>query len=197
MRFIYILCVSVAFATAACDYTAEFPEQAENQPVTVHAMGDWPEYNLMLIQSAFDDWNNGIQARCQDSKQRFIYGGQLLDAPLYDENSAGDGIHGIYRLEPDELTEFGQEVWNEQHVQNKAGATFMDEDDILVYWTLDDSYLTSWVGLQSTIAHELGHGGGLGHVDEEADVESVMKPQGHSPRVQPVDIDDYVGRHGC
>lgn len=198
MRFIsIILCVFVAFAAAGCEETPEFEEQKENKPVTVYAMGDWPDLNLTFIRMAFVDWNTGIQAHCHDSKQRFVYGGQRLNAPLYDENSADDGIHGIYRLEPDELTEFGQEVWNEHHVENKEAGTFMDNDDVLVYWTLDSSWLPIWLDLERIIAHELGHGGGLGHVDEDAAFESIMKEQRSSFLVQSVDIDAYLDRHGC
>ncbi len=197
MRFTMILCAFLAFASAACDQTPEFSEQKDDQAVTIYVMGNLPDASLMFIQNGFDGWNSGIQAKCHDTKQRFVYGGERPNAPLYDENSTSDGVHGIYLLKPDELTDYGQQVWNQHRENNVEAGTFMDDDDILVYWTLDDSWLPMWPDLQPIIAHELGHGGGLVHVDDNSSTDSIMKPQHHSFRVQPVDIDAYVDLHGC
>ena len=196
MRFItMILCVFVAFAAAGCEETPEFQELKDGRQATVYACGAWAPENLTQIQAAIDDWNTAVGPRY--GMNPFVYGGQLLDAAPYDESSASDGIHCIYRLEPGKLTAFGQDVWNEHRdTSDPEAGTFMDNDDILTYWTLGDALLPNW-SLQPTIAHELGHGAGLGHTDEDAAFDSVMKPRRSAAHVQSFDADEFGRFHGC
>ncbi len=189
-----ILCAFVASAAIGCQETPEFAELKDNRQATIYACGAWAPENLQQIEAAINDWNTVVGQRY--GMNPFVYGGQLADAASYDENSAGDGMHCIYRLEPDKLTAFGQEVWNEHRDDSGEAGTFMDNDDILTYWTLDSSWLPRWA-LQPIIAHELGHGAGLDHVDEGDVTPSVMKPLRSAATVQSADADQFGRIHGC
>jgi hypothetical protein len=105
-------------------------------------------------------------------------------------------MHCLYLVSKDDLvTPEERDAWQDDWEDDGDAAIYLG-DDILVFSSLPPDLLPRWA-LQPTVAHELGHGAGLGHEPEDASFESVMKPRRHARLVQAVDLDAYCRLHAC
>lgn len=184
------LVLTVCVLASGCELGYE--EIREGRAATVYACGDnWPDFLVDDIVAAIDDWNIKVGPRF--GQDLFVFGGVAEGERTFESSDTGDGRHCIYRVTPETAT---ADTQNLERGDPKAAALFVDNDDIVIWSNLSGDRLERWM-LQRTVAHELGHGAGLDHVDDDDPMPSVMKPKRHSGTVQPLDIENFCDLGFC
>ena len=155
-------------------------------PVTVHLDETWTDAEIVVIESAFQEWETATGGMMQYELVRGF--SHHFDAK---EDYFRDDVHVLYRLNASEMETFrvarGRDI-------APVGATSNISDGIGNVIVIAIDALPTDVDLWNTMAHELGHFYGF-----ENHVEGTLMAEAHTQQdcIDMVTVERVCEVHGC